>query len=515
MLKLSRILGILCLMMILLNELSAQTFQLTCNDKPIPICNQNDVPLSYDLDTYKYARVSYFGKPLSLSIEAINFQFGEKEWNISPHSYGIEGTKKGNTLTFKVNRKGYLVIRFSSSYDFKKYLVIFIEEPELPIKGEIVDVVGEYGIDNSGETNETVKIQKALDEISGTGKTLYFTDGIYKTSMFQIRSNSNIHLSKNATIKADPEQIESYLAQGNKGINRFIYIADVENIHITGLGTFDGSGSEILGMTLPEREDTQTKIRLIFILRSKNVTFDGIILKDAASWNTHLMGSQDIAFRNCKLLNTTVNNDYFGSLDGWDPDASQRVLIEDCFGWAGDDNVAVKCTGYGNLGIYDDVEDITVRGCVFMTKKTSLKIGTETRCENYKNIVFEDNDVIEADRVLGINVRDRAKVSGVLFKDIRSEYCYPDRRTMPINIYITRREKDQAWTGKIQNVMIENCSFETQFPRKIEVRRIESHTEETDLYITFKGLSITGKAVNTLDPAYFHEARCNGIIRFQ
>ena len=41
-------------------------------------------------------------------------------------------------------------------------------------------------------------------------------------------------------------------------------------------------------------------------------------------------------------MNNTRNDDYFGSLDGWNPDASKRVLIEDCFGWAGDDNVAVK-----------------------------------------------------------------------------------------------------------------------------------------------------------------------------
>ncbi|MEM9078920.1 MAG: glycosyl hydrolase family 28 protein, partial [Bacteroidota bacterium] len=300
-----------------------------------------------------------------------------------------------------------------------------------------------------------------------------------------------------------------------RGINRFIYIENAENIAVTGLGTFDGSGSEILGITLPKIGDKRTRVRLMFIYRSKNISFDGIVLKDAASWNTHIMGSQDVTFRNCKLMNNTMNNDYFGSLDGWDPDASKRVLIEDSFGWAGDDNVAVKCTGYGNLNILDDVEDVTVRGCVFMTKKTSLKIGTETRCENYNRVLFENNDVIEADRVLGVNVRDRATVSGVVFRNIRSESLFADRRQMPINVYITRREDDQPWTGKIEGVLFEDCSFEMMFPKKIQISRIDSHTSEKDLNVTFKNLTIEGKQVKELSGEYFNLQRTNGTIRFK
>ena len=115
-------------------------------------------------------------------------------------------------------------------------------------------------------------------------------------------------------------------------------------------------------------------------------------------------------------------------MDGWDPDSSKRVLIEDCFAWAGDDTVAIKCTGIGPGVNVPDVEDIRVRGCVFLTKKSGLKIGTETRCENMSRIIFENNDVIEADRVMGINVRDGAVVQQVMFKNNRSEIYFPDRR---------------------------------------------------------------------------------------
>ena len=412
----------------------AQSFDLQCNGKTIKVNEQNDVPLSYGVNTYKYARVIWNGSPLSMEIEVSGFEFSNSDWDISPHSYGIKGTKKGDKLSFKINRTGYLVIRFKKDQDFTKRLVIFIEPPEVLPDGELVDIVKTYKVDNTGTKNETEKIQHALNENSGSGKVLYFPDGVYKSFMLQIKSNSKIHLAKNSRIIADASNLDSYMAKDGVGINRFILIEDAHNIHITGLGAFDGSGSEILGVNDPGLVKKPDGMRLLFMLNSKNISFDGILLKDAARWNTHFMGCEDITFRNCKMMNNMVNNKNFGNLDGWDPDASKRVLIENCFSWASDDNVAIKCTGYGNLGIYHDVEDITVRGCVFLTKKSALKIGTETRCINMRRIVFEDNDIIEVDCVMGINVRDRAIVDGVLFKNIRSEYNYPDRKMMVINI---------------------------------------------------------------------------------
>ncbi|MBT7000448.1 MAG: hypothetical protein HN778_20720 [Prolixibacteraceae bacterium] len=494
---------------------TAQSFTFQCNNISIPVLEQNDVPLSYGLNTYKYARITYSEKPLNVQVSVSGFNFSNKDWDISPHSYGIKGTKKGDKLSFTINRTGYLVVRFKKDFDFTKRLVIFVEPPEEFPDGELVDIVKKYKIDNTGNKNETEKIQQALDEISGSGKVLYFPDGKYKTFSIRLKSNSRIHLAKNARIIADASDIEPYMSEDPKGINRFIFIDNEQNISVTGLGTFDGNGSKILGVNNPELVKKLDGMRLLFMVNSKNISFDGILLKDAARWNTHFVGCEDITFQNCKMMNNLINNEYFGSLDGWDPDASKRVLIENCFGWAGDDNVAVKCTGYGNLGIYNDVEDVTVRGNVFLTKKTALKIGTETRCTNYKRIVFEDNDVIEADRVMGINVRDRAVVDGVLFKNNRSEYFYTDRKQMAINIYITRRVDDQPWTGKIKNVVIEDCSFEQKFPEKIEVSRLESHTVKEDIQVKFKNLIIDGKKITSLDPDYFKVSKCNGTIQFE
>ena len=95
------------------------------------------------------------------------------------------------------------------------------------------------------------------------------------------------------------------------------------------MGAFDGNGSEILGVVDPEKVRELDGMRLLFMLNSKNISFDGILLKDSARWNTHFVGCQDITFRNCKMINNLINNEFFGRLDGWDPDSSKRVLIEE------------------------------------------------------------------------------------------------------------------------------------------------------------------------------------------
>ena len=87
-------------------------------------------------------------------------------------------------------------------------MVLLFEIPEV-VPDKIVIIVDEYGIDNSGQINETSKIQMALNNISGSDKSLYFPPGKYKTNKLEFRSNSHIHLAKNARLIADEKYLIS------------------------------------------------------------------------------------------------------------------------------------------------------------------------------------------------------------------------------------------------------------------------------------------------------------------
>lgn len=492
----------------------SQIFELYADGQKIPVLEQNDLPIKYGLKTFKYGRIPYNGDMINIEIKVSGFKYDDEDWSISPKSYQIEGKRIESQLFFSVNRLGYVLVRFKKNQDFTKRLVLFFESPEVVPENHI-DIVTAYGFDPLGKRNETQKIQRALDEISGTGKTLYFPKGIYKTSMLELRSNSSIHLSKNARIIADENDLDSYVSKDETGINRFLLIKEVENVKISGLGTLDGNGSQIIGVNPSLQVQKMGGIRLLFIYRSKNISFEGILLKDSAKWNTHILESDAIRFSSCKLINNPTPNKYLGSLDGWDPDSSTNLVIEDSFGWAGDDTVAIKCTGMGGNGIVPNVENILVRNNVFLTKKSALKIGTETFCKGMRKILFENNDIIESDRVMGINVRDGAIVEGVIFRNIRAELHYPDRKQMGMNFYITKRDREKSKLGKIRNILIEDCSFLDAFPNKFSFFRNHRNTTIEDLDITFKNLSVGGKPVEGLDPEIFDISMNNGHLIFE
>lgn len=492
----------------------SQTFTLTCNQIQIPVMEQNDVDLSYKLNAYKYCQLIYEGKPLKISVSINGYSVLPNDWEISPKSQNIEGVLENNTLYFTINETGYFVIRFAKNQDFTKRLVLFVDTPYPMPEGKIIDITQRYCVDNTGKMDETKRIQKALDDISGKNVTLYFPDGVYSTSMLRIKSNSNIHFARGARLLANTKSFEPYLDNDGSGLNRFIYICDAKNINITGLGGFDGNGTYFRGVANPQGSSGKASMRLIFIVNSQNIMFEGILLKDAARWNTHIVGSSNIFFRNCKLMNNPNPNPNLTNFDGWDIDASQSVIIENCFGWAGDDNVAIKCVGTGSPKVIEDIEDIIVRDCVFLTKKSSLKIGTETRCRNMKNIVFENIDVIESDRAMAVDVQDQAVVNGVLYKSIRVEYYYPDAQKRGININLSKRNPTQTYVGKILNVRFEDCSFEKAFPNGFKIYRDPACTSVADVDVTFKNIKVAGNTINSISSTYF-DSKSNCSVKFE
>ena len=134
-----------------------------------------------------------------------------------------------------------------------------------------------------------------------------------------------------------------------------------------------------------------------------------------------------------------------------------------------------------------------MRGCVFLTRKSSLKVGTETKAARMSDILFEDNDVVECDRALALYCNDGALFEHIVFANNRIERNWPDSQRRPIHFKISERHGK----GLIRDVEIRDCSFAVPFPRPAEIAGLDA--EHTIDGVTFRNVTIGGRPVRSLE----------------
>lgn len=422
---------------------------------------------------YKDFHYTYFQQKGSLRFTV---QCAEEiqSFTISPLSKKIEGKLIGkNTIEFILPQPSYTVVTVNG----KTRLFLFGED--LAEKPSSAISILDYKVDTTGKSLNTSVIQKAINEAASKKKTLFFPEGIYKTGRLTIPSNSRIYLAPGALLKAsdDLTDLEAPNQQKPRG---FVNIIKAENVEIYGLGVIDGNGRN-----LREKFGDAARIRLMFVSGSKNISIKGITERDPGSWNTQIMYSERVTFKNVKQLNDAD----LSNTDGFDPDASSFITIENCFGYCGDDNVAIKVTQQN--GARNKVSDIIVRGNVFLTRKSSLKVGTESRGESFSNIVFENNDVVMSDRGMALYCSDGATYENISYINNRFEENYSDAKKSEFYFQINKRNADSK-IGIMKNILIKDCSFMKPFPNHSTV---EGFDAEHPVELTIENLMIGGKQI--------------------
>lgn len=377
---------------------------------------------------------------------------GIETCDISPHHRGIRATVSGNSVSFMLERTGYVMLRINETERF----FIFADRPSAIPSNAIS--ISEYGVTPDCGKDITDLVMNAIGDAAQKKKTLLFPAGVYICGQLRLPTNTHLHLCKGAVVYANPENIAWYESTDDVKTRRFIYMKDAGNIKITGRGIINGNGA-----ALRESFADKARMRLILAVNCDNIFIEGVMLQDPGSWNTHILKCKNITIRNVKLMNDTE----ISNTDGFDPDGVRNMLIEDCFAYCSDDNVAVKTTG--NSGYIDDVDGVTVRGCVFLTKKSSLKVGTETKGQHMRNITFENNDVIESDRGMALYVSDGALINNISYIGNRFERNYKDAKQAAIHFVVNRRNANSR-LGRMDNILIKDCIYETAFPKKSEIK---------------------------------------------
>lgn len=445
----------------------------------------------HDIFTQKFKDINYVHfAHQGVIVVSITCAETARSIEISPRRDVYKEEVTGNKITFQLAKPGYHVITLNHNQR------LFILTDDLndskpgKTKNKLVNVMS-YGADSTGSSLCTVAIQKALDETARQKKVLYFPAGIYKSGTIKLSSNSYVFLEAGAMIKGSENRDDYPVDAGKKEsdyvhdkehytdngermtFSRLILIDSAVNVKIWGRGTIDGSGSVVRAQGKPAN--------LIRIRNSRNVLIEGLLLRDPACWNTHILHSKNITIRNIKM----INDRSVANTDGFDPDASAKVLIDHCFAYCSDDNIAIKTTNNG--GLLQNCENIIVSNCVFLTKKSSLKLGTETKGSYMHDITFKNNYVVEADRGMVLYCYDGAIFKNIRFINNYFEKGYPDSQKKAIHFQIKKRNGE----GQIENVLIRDCTFSESFQPSSEMAGLDSmHTING---IKFKNLSISGK----------------------
>lgn len=254
-----------------------------------------------------------------------------------------------------------------------------------------------YFAKGDGETVNTEALQRAIDDCA-PDQAVYFPEGVYMTGSLNLHSDMELYLDKGAVLKGTAEP-DDYLPrrwsrfEGTEMecLSGLLNLGEVDhtagptsrNVVIRGGGTIEGGGRLLaervieaererlkdylaeLGSRIEEYENADTipgrvRPRLLHICNAENISIHNVTLKNGASWNVHMIYSQDIVTYGCHFRSRNIWNG-----DGWDPDSSRNCVIFGCTFDTGDDAVAIKAgkNPEGNV-INRPCEHIRIFDCV-------------------------------------------------------------------------------------------------------------------------------------------------------
>lgn len=252
------------------------------------------------------------------------------------------------------------------------FLLIILFAPFL-LTAKDINMV-EFGAKPDGVTDNTVIIQKAIDECTAAGGgTITFPSGKYISGSLFIKDNVSFHLRKNAVLEGiareDAFPGEHFLDKG------FIRIEKAQNVSITGEGTIDGNGGHKIW---DKGNNGKARPYLVHVKDSKNITIKDVTLQNSAFWTLRLFRNVTVRVDGIKLYGHANWNN-----DGIDID-SKDVIVSNCYIDADDDAICFKSDSKDVV-----IENVSITNCILASNCNFIKFGT-AGFGGFKNIVISN-----------------------------------------------------------------------------------------------------------------------------
>ena len=225
----------------------------------------------------------------------------------------------------------------------------------------------------------------ALEQLGPAGGTLLVPKGVWKCGPMNLTSHTVLYLESGATLKADTGADWplygplSIYGQGHDhpGPRRAPFLGGfgVQNLTIGGEnGTIDGSGFHWYAAGGFGKFEKYTRPSLFECVGCTDLDMRAVTFAHSSFWTIHPVLSRRVTARRITVLNPiTVPN-----TDGFDPDSTSDVLLEDSYFHVNDDAIAIKA-GWDCAGMRVGVpsNNITIRNLSVWHGGGGISIGSE------------------------------------------------------------------------------------------------------------------------------------------
>jgi len=383
--------------------------------------------------------------------------------------------------------------------------------------------VTDYGAQPGADASGAIAAAIAACTKAGGGRVV-IPAGEWLTGAITLKSNVNLHVSKGAVLKFSPNPADYPNVftrwEGVECINYspFIYAFEQENLAVTGEGTLDGQASDEnwwgwtrRGADKRSRATTDRDalnemgekgvpvgqrvfgaghyLRPNFVqpYRCRNILIEGVTIVRSPMWELHPVLSQNITIRGVKIHSHGPNN------DGFDPESSRDMLVENTVFDTGDDCIAIK-SGRNNDGRRVNVpsENIVVRGCTMLDGHGGVVLGSE--CSgSIRNVFVEDCRMDSPNLDRALRLKSNARRGGVLENIFMRNVTVGQVREAVLTVDFQYEEGAQGPEQPVaRNIQIERVTS-TGSPRVMYLAGIPAGTIDgirfTDC--TFRGVTET------------------------
>ena len=316
--------------------------------------------------------------------------------------------------------------------------------------------IAAFGARGDGRMMNTVSIQRAIDAAAVSGGVVLVPGGRWLTGVLTMKSGVELHLAADAVLLGSTHRTD----YGGDRASALLVAEDQRGIAITGSGTIDGQGREVVKDVLallaegrlqdPEwqhenawhqkRPTEKNRPGLIAFSHCTNVRIDSILLKDAACWVQTYIECVNMALTNVRVESTAYWNN-----DGIDVVDCQDVRIVGCKVNADDDGICLKSSNPAKR-----CENVLIERCDVRSSASGIKFGTASH-GGFRNV-----------RIKTVFIRDTYRsaialesVDGGVMEDITAEDIVANTTGNAFFIRLGHRNQ-QAPPGRIRHVTIKN-----------------------------------------------------------